>query len=107
MAHAPSAVLASPARAPRSLQHRDPPFAHNFVGDLVHGREHTANAPRRRLVGHRAVGDREVRFFGEAVSLDLEQNVLDPGRRAAVEGGIDQRLQDMPDLAPTLADRLT
>ena len=54
----PPRVFASPARAPRSRSGDDPPLADDLLGDLVHRREHAADAARRGLVGHGAVGDR-------------------------------------------------
>ena len=48
-------------RAPRGRAARDhAALADDLLGDLVHGGEHAADAARRRLVGHRAVGDGEV-----------------------------------------------
>ena len=78
----------------------------DLVGDLVDGGEHAADAAGRGVVGHRAVGDGEVGLLEEAVAVDLEEDVLHPGGRAAVERRVDQRPDDVPDLGPALAGRL-
>ena len=81
-------------------------LADDLFGNLVHRRQHPADAARRGVVGNRAVGDGEMGLLDEPVPVDLQQDVIHPGRRAAVERGVDQRLQDVPDLRPALLDRL-
>jgi len=87
-------------------QHMHAPFGDDFFGDFVDGREHAPDPARRGLVGHRAIGNGEMRLFDEAMPVYFEGNVLHPGRRAAREGRVDQRLEDVPDLRPAFADRL-
>ena len=43
---------------------------------------------------------------GVAVAVDLQEDVLHPRRRAAVEGRVDERADDVPDLRPALRGRL-
>src|SRR5262245_28606061 len=45
-------------------------------------------------------------LLDKSVPVDFQGEVFDPGRRPTMEGGIDQWLQHMPDLAPARADRL-
>ena len=86
-------------------QDADAPLTDDLLRDLVHRREHTADATRRGLVGHRAVADGEVAFFDKPVPLQFEIEVFDPGGRAAIEGRVDQRPQQVPDLGPAIARR--
>ena len=81
-------------------------LADNLLGDLVHRRQHAADAARRGVVGNRAVGEGEMRFFEKPVSVDLQRQVIHPGRGTAAERAIDQRADDMPDLRPAFARRL-
>ena len=85
---------------PEVAQDRHATLADDLLGDLVHGGQHPADAARRGLVGHGAVGDREVGLLDEAVAVDLQEDVLHPRRRPAVEGGVDERADDVPDLRP-------
>jgi hypothetical protein len=95
------------ARAGAEVAQDHPPaLADDLLGDFMHGRQHPADATRGGVVRYRAVGDGEVGLFDEAVPVDLEGNVLHPGRRPAVERRVDQRLKDMPDLLPAFADGL-
>ena len=84
-------------------QDADAPLTDDLLRDLVHRREHAADAARRGFVGHRAVADGEVAFFDEPVALQFELEVFDPGGRATVEGRVDQRPQHVPDLGPAIA----
>ena len=83
-------------------QDADAPLADDLLRDLVHRREHAADAARRGLVGHRAVADGEVAFFDEPIAPQFELEVFDPGRRATVERCVDQRPQHVPDLGPAI-----
>jgi len=78
-----------------------------FSGDLMHRRQYAANTPRYGVVRYRTIGHREVSLFGEAVAVDLEREVFHPGRRAAVEGSIDEWAQHIPYLGPHCAHGLT
>ena len=100
-----SAVLASATRAASSLSMRDAPLRDHLLGDLVHRGKHPADAVRRALIRHRAVGDGEMALLDVAVAVDLELDVLHPGGGAAVERLIDQRTDDVEDLAPAFAHR--
>ena len=87
-------------------QDHDATLGNHLLCNLVHRRQHAADAPRRRVVGNRTVGDREMRFLDEAMATDLQKDILHPSGRPAVEGRIDQRLQDMSNFRPALAERL-
>ena len=91
---------------PKVAQNRHATLTNDFVADFVHGGEHPANPARHGLIRHRAVRDREMGLLDKPVPVDFQDEVLHPGRRPAVEGCIDQRLQHVPDLAPACADRL-
>jgi hypothetical protein len=74
-----------------------------FFGDFVHRGQDAADTAGDGFVGDRAVRHREVRLFDEAMALELEFEVLDPRRRAAMVRRVDERLQDVPDFTPALA----
>ena len=80
-------------------------FANDLLGDLVHVGQHAADAARRVLVRQRTVRDSEMAFLDEAVTLQLQLEILDPGGGATVEGSVDQRLEQIPDLRPAVACR--
>jgi len=81
---------------PQIPQRDDTPLADDLLGDLVDGRQHSADPAGRGLVRHRAVRDGKVRFFGEVGTLDLQLKILHPSGRTAMERSINQRLQDVP-----------
>ena len=64
---------------------------------LLHGAEDAPHVPG--LVNDRAIGKREVGFFGEALSIDAEKLVLRPGRMAA-PSALQHRQDNLPDLRP-------
>src|SRR5262249_41424686 len=72
----------------------------------MHGREDAADSARHTLVWHRTVGDQPVRLLGKSVPLDNEKDVLVPRRRTTMERCADQRLENVPDRLPALADWL-
>ena len=86
-------------------QKRDAPLRDDLLGNLVHRGEHPADTVRRALIRHRTVGDGEVALLEVAVAVDLELDVLHPRGGAAVERLIDQRTDDVEDLAPAFAHR--
>jgi hypothetical protein len=88
-------------------QRSRPALPQNLRGDLVYGRQNPTNAGGGGLIRHRAVGDGEVRLLDEAVTVNLEREIVHPGSWAAMERSIDQGLKHVPDLVPTLADRLS
>ena len=45
-------------------------------------------------------------FFDKSVTIDLQKDVIVPGRRPAFERRVDQRLKDVPDFLPAFAQRL-
>ena len=47
-----------------------------------------------------------MRLLDETVAIDLQGDVIHPRRRAAIEWGIDQWLEDLPDFRPDIAKRL-
>ena len=88
-------------------QDSDPAFTDNFASDFVHGGQHAADPTRSGIVGHRAIRDGEVRLLEEAAAINLEENVVHPGRRPAKKRRVDERLQNVPDLTPALTCRLS
>src|SRR5262245_65548256 len=72
-------------------QDRRAPFGDHFFGDLVHGRQYTADTARNGVVGHGAVGDGEVGLFAEAVTVQLELDVFVPSGGAGGGRGVGQR----------------
>ena len=91
---------------PEIAQDRHATLADDLLSDLMHGTQHPADTPRRVVVGHGAVGDREVGLLDVAVAVHLQEDVLHPRRRAAAEGRLDERADDVPDLRPALRGRL-
>src|SRR6185369_3850295 len=85
-------------------QNSSPAFTNHFVSDLVNRGENTSDTAVRRLIRHRTIGNGEMCFFAEPCAVDLQFDVFDPGRRPALKRRVDQRLQDIPDLGPTLPD---
>jgi hypothetical protein len=56
------------------------------------GRKHAADPAWDPLIRHGAVSDGEMRFLDETVSIDLQADVVIPGRRPAVKRRVNQRL---------------
>jgi hypothetical protein len=56
----------------------------------MHCGEHAANSAWCRVVGHGAIGNREMRFLDESSTIDLKLNILAPRRRTAVEWRVDK-----------------
>ncbi|WP_223258533.1 hypothetical protein [Trinickia symbiotica] len=81
------------------------PFAYDLFGDLVDRREYAADTAGRGVVGDGAIGNREMAFLDEPITVDLEEDVIIPGRGPATKGPVDQRADDVPDLLPALARR--
>src|SRR4029077_18355611 len=75
-------------------------FADNFFADLVNRGEHAADAIRGSVVRNGAVRNCKVCPSHEAVAIHAERNIVHPGGRAAMEGSLDERLQDVPDFTP-------
>src|SRR5215469_1273491 len=92
ISQASSAAFATAARAPQIAQDDDAPLTNDLLCNFVDRRKHPADPAWRGLVWHGAVGDREMRLFGEVGALDLKLEVFHPGRRATIEWGVDQRL---------------
>src|SRR6185437_190166 len=88
-------------------EQRDATFSYNLLSNFVHGGEYAPNAAWDGFVRHWAVGNSKVCLFDKAVAIDFKSDVVVPSRRTAIERRIDQRLKDVPDFFPTLADRLT
>ena len=84
----------------------DAPFSNHFRGDLMNRGQHAANATRRGVVRHRAIGNGEVSLLEEPVTVHLESDVLHPGGRTAVKRRIDQRTYHVPDFRPAFVRRL-
>lgn len=93
------------ARA-KVAQRGDPPLAYDLFGNLMHRGQHATDAARHGVVWHRTIGNREMSFLDEAMTIDLQREIIHPRGRSALERRIDQRLQNVPDFRPALADRL-
>src|SRR3569623_1163258 len=61
-----------------------------------------ADAALRGFIWRRAVGDREVGFFGEPGAIEVEFNILAPRGRTPEERRIDQGTEHIPDFRPAL-----
>ena len=48
-----------------------------------------------------------MRLLGEIRPLEVKLKIFNPSRRAAVEGRVDQGLEDAPDFGPAITDRKT
>ena len=72
----------------------------HLLGRLLHGDQHTAD--RAAIIGNRAVGEREVGLLEKALSLDRQQQVLVPRRRAAGQDSFGHGPDDVPDFGPDL-----
>ena len=72
-------------------------------GRFRHGGEGADHRPL--LVVDRAVREREVRLFAEALAVEEQERVLRPGGLAALEHALEHRPDDRPDLRPHLAAR--
>ena len=81
-------------------------LADDLFGGLGDRRDDAADSAVGGRVGHWTIRDREMRFLGEPVPFHLEQDVVHPRRRSAVERRVDQRSDDVVDLPPALADGL-
>jgi len=79
MPHSPVRLTVMGEAAYQRAQRLDAPFADDLVRDLVDAGEHSSDATRCALVGHRAVGDGEVAFLEVTMTVDLELDVLHPG----------------------------
>ena len=78
----------------------EPPLAQNPAGRLAHDAEHAPHAAR--LVAHGVIGDVEVGLLGIPVSLEVEEVVARPEGLAGAHHAFEQRLEHVPDFAPTL-----
>src|SRR5581483_9947290 len=91
---------------PQVTKHSDPPLSHDFLRDLMHGAEHTANPARYGWIRDRAVSDGKVRFFREAETVHIQEDVVHPSGIAASIGCLNQGADDVPDLRPAFVSRL-
>src|SRR5262249_32761164 len=57
---------------------QDAALAYDLCSDVVDRRKHAANLPWRRLIRHRAIGDRKMRLLHVSIAVDLEGNILHP-----------------------------
>ena len=92
---------------PEIAQNGDATFRNDLFADLMHRRQYSPDAAGRSGVRYWAIGHRKMRLLGEAGPLEVKLKILNPGRRAAIEGRIDQRLEDVPDFRPAITDRKT
>jgi hypothetical protein len=88
-------------------QNQNASVTHHFACDLVDCRQNPADTARDSLVGHGAVSDREMTLLDEIVPVDLEQNIVIPRRGAAIKRPVNQRTDDVPDLGPAFAGKLS
>src|SRR5215472_8030610 len=94
-------------RCAKVAKHLDPAFRHDFVRNLMNGCQHASNTAGDGFIRHGTIGDGEMGFFNKPMTSKLEENVVIPGSRAAIERPIDERPDNMPDLRPAFASRST
>src|SRR5688572_24679486 len=79
----------------------EPALALHATGGLTDDAEHAADPAR--LVAHRIVGDVEERLLREAATVEMEGVIGRPERLTRRDDALEQRPEDVPDLAPHLA----
>ena len=85
-------------------QDRRPSLTQYRFRDLVHRGKHASDTARHRLIGYGTVCDCEMRLLSVTGAVDFQLDILTPRSRAAIEWGIDQRLKNIPNLGPAVAD---
>ncbi len=88
-------------------EHHEAALSNHLFGYFMHYRGHAPNPGGHGFIGHGAVGDGPVGLFGETMALNFQEDVVGTRCLTTVIWSLDQRADDVPDLRPAFARRLT